>query len=49
MKFFDLIKFEFDPLGPTQVPLVPQGSEGDPEWNFVTPEIYLTTFVIEVF
>ena len=29
--------------------LDPQGSEGDPEWFFVTPETYLTTFVSETF
>ena len=37
------------PLGPPQVHLDPQGSEGDPEWFFVTPETYLTTFVSETF
>ena len=35
------------PPGPP--PGCPQGSEGDPEWIFVTLETYLTTFVSEAF
>ena len=34
---------------PRPPPGCPQGSEGDPEWIFVTLETYLTTFVSETF
>ena len=47
-KLFDLMKFDFDT--PRPPPLgCPQGSEGDPEWIFVTIETYLTTFVSKTF
>ena len=46
-KLFDLMKFDFDT--PRPPPGCPQGSEGDPEWIFVTLETYLTTFVSETF
>ena len=42
------MKFYFDPPRPPP-PECPQGSEGDPEWIFVTLETYLTTFVSETF